>query len=538
MYVTLRAERRVVVLDGELATLGSIEVNAEPVGVVLTPGADRLFVASSSSAQVDEIEPDSGAIVRSWSLADQPRWLALHPAGKLFVGCALAGTLYSIDLRTGEAVRFGLPEVARTNLSTGEASPLPGRITGDLAVAPGGEVLIVPATFNDATTLIVTAPVEEGETSEGYGRAGRFNPAAVVYRLSDTGEVLAEPEIISLELDLPPRIVGAFPSSVALSPDGALALVTIEASDLVYAFRTARSGATGPNFDDRGFSRRKLIAIPTLAAPRAATFSADGRAHVLAAVDRAIQELDMTAVTAAVADGSVGQGLLADEDVAAERATFPSQLAAEVDLGRRLFHTGTDDRTSSPAADVSCSFCHFEGRSDGLTRQFEHGPRQTPSLAGPLAATGPFRWQGEAATVADSITFTIQRLMGGTAPAEAVAALAAYADWLPEVDSPLRESRDPCVEAGAQLFRSAEVGCSQCHTGSAFTDNLLHDLFGVTGVNTRSLIGISDSAPYLHDGSEPTLLDLMVRLREREMGDTSSLGDDDLAALVCYLRSL
>ena len=55
--------------------------------------------------------------------------------------------------------------------------------------------------------------------------------------------------------------------------------------------------------------------------------------------------------------------------------------------------------------------------------------------------------------------------------------------------------------------------------------------------DTPSLTGIADSAPYLHDGSAATLHDVLVQTRGH-MGNTSSLSDDDLDALVEYLRSL
>jgi hypothetical protein len=61
-----------------------------------------------------------------------------------------------------------------------------------------------------------------------------------------------------------------------------------------------------------------------------------------------------------------------------------------------MFFSATDPKLATAAQDVACAFCHFEGRDDGLTWRFEHGPRQTPSLAGPVSEMPPFRWQGEA----------------------------------------------------------------------------------------------------------------------------------------------
>jgi hypothetical protein len=44
--------------------------------------------------------------------------------------------------------------------------------------------------------------------------------------------------------------------------------------------------------------------------------------------------------------------------------------------------------------------------------------------------------------------------------------------------------------------------------------------------------------PYLHDGSSPTLTDLLELVRDGSMGDTSSLSAEELDDLEVYLRSL
>ncbi len=538
IYVSMRDQRRVLILDRALQTIDEIPVAAEPYGLVTDSGGKRLYVASSSSGVVEQVDVDARAVVRSWQLDDQPRWLALHPYGVLFVGCALNGTLYRIDVETGEVQRFELPEKAKTDLSTGERLPLVGRVTGDPVIATSGEMLIVPATFNDVTSVIVasseTTPAEGSE--DGYSKSGRFNAGAVMYSLSATADLIGTPEIVALEMELGDRVVNAFPASVAISPDGTVALAAIEAADLVFAFTTAPSASLGPNFDERGFSRRRIRALATGQAPRGLAIADDRRAFVINAVGRSIQAIDLEAIESELEDGATTETL--PTEVAPALGSFPSQLDPAVDLGRQLFHAGNDLRTSSDTADVACSFCHFDGRSDGLTRVFEHGQRQTPSLAGPVSMTEPVRWQGEAPTVVDSIRYTTERLMGGVPTDEALEALAAYVNWTPDVDSPMSDSPDPCVDRGAEIFRRTEVGCTECHNGERFTDNSLHDLLGLTGVKTRSLVGISDSPPYFHDGSAPTLEAVVLRARTGAMGDTSSLSDGESQDLICYLRSL
>ena len=69
--------------------------------------------------------------------------------------------------------------------------------------------------------------------------------------------------------------------------------------------------------------------------------------------------------------------------------------------------------------------------------------------------------------------------------------------------------------AGETLF--ASMSCATCHSGATFRDGLRHDVgtvgemsgqrLGSTidGIDTPTLLGLWNSAPYLHDGSAMTL---------------------------------
>lgn len=61
----------------------------------------------------------------------------------------------------------------------------------------------------------------------------------------------------------------------------------------------------------------------------------------------------------------------------------------------------------------------------------------------------------------------------------------------------------------------------------------------LTGLDTPTLRGLWRSVPYLHDGSAPTLTDVLVtRNPDDRHGVTSHLTDWDVEALAVYLRSL
>ena len=55
--------------------------------------------------------------------------------------------------------------------------------------------------------------------------------------------------------------------------------------------------------------------------------------------------------------------------------------------------------------------------------------------------------------------------------------------------------------------------------------------------NTPGLVGLWYTAPYLHDGSAPTLMDVLDRTTG-QMGHTAHLTVDEKEALVAYMLTL
>jgi hypothetical protein len=61
----------------------------------------------------------------------------------------------------------------------------------------------------------------------------------------------------------------------------------------------------------------------------------------------------------------------------------------------------------------------------------------------------------------------------------------------------------------------------------------------LTGLDTPTLHGLWQSAPYLHDGSAPALRDVLVtRNSSDQHGATSALAANEIDDLVAYLLSL
>jgi mono/diheme cytochrome c family protein len=245
----------------------------------------------------------------------------------------------------------------------------------------------------------------------------------------------------------------------------------------------------------------------------------------------------------------LGDGHLADDKghppLPAERvAMSPSpqrKVTTTAALGRLLFHAAGDGRIARDGR--ACASCHPDGRDDALVWATPDGPRRSIMLAGRVQGTAPYAWSGSESDLRMHLAATFERLNGaGGVKGLELEALRAYVESLsPPVAPPARE--DALMRRGAELFASADVGCSRCHSGRMATDNGHHDvksktLADKTGeFNTPSLHLVGGGGPYFHDGRYKTLRALLASGKDG-MGHTSALSSEDLDALEAYLRTL
>jgi len=116
---------------------------------------------------------------------------------------------------------------------------------------------------------------------------------------------------------------------------------------------------------------------------------------------------------------------------------------------------------------------------------------------------------------------------------------------------PPREDRALTVQEqqGRTVFESPRAACTRCHVpATGFTDRSSAPLRGFKtprffdedprrDYRVPSLLYVGGTPPYYHDGSAPTLEDLIDEDHDR-MGHTSHLDADERKALVAYLRTL
>src|SRR5581483_11517335 len=168
-------------------------------------------------------------------------------------------------------------------------------------------------------------------------------------------------------------------------------------------------------------------------------------------------------------------------------------------------------------------------------------PRQTPMLAGRVGASGPYGWRGESPTLEARILkgseihrwFGRENVDGGAVPA-----IAEYLRTGLRVPKPPARPLDDVQARGKAIF-DGTGGCANCHATDAVSKNEMP--VTLTGSKDAykppNLRFVGTTTPYYHDGSEPTLADL-VRNNADRMGVTASLTEADRHALVAYLEAL
>ncbi len=272
--------------------------------------------------------------------------------------------------------------------------------------------------------------------------------------------------------------------------------------------------------------------------------------------------------------------------------------AATVQLGKLLFF---EPRVSGDGT-MSCATCHdvTKGFCDGLPKGKGHGGktlgRNVPSVVN-VDARAPFFWDGRAATaeeqalgpmtnpdeMAGDIPTLIETLNGipeyvarfaaafgdAAMTKERIAkAIADYERTLLSSDSPFdhylqgdKTAISPEAERGYKLFIS-KAQCVKCHDGPHLTDASFHNIgvndddpgrFKIVPVavlkgafKTSGLRDVDLTAPYFHDGSAHTLMEVVEHYdRGGDKKDNLDadihpldLTADEKAALVAFMKSL
>jgi len=503
-YVANRGSDTVSVIDLRARrVINEIAVGHQPYGVVVSPDGSRLFVTEQGDSRLVILDTATFTTVATIAVDDRPSGVAITQDGStLIISHLLAGTVSMISLDPPVQPHV-VPLWPDSNL------------VQSIVLSPDSAIAYLPHT-----------------------RANTGNPVL-------TFDTTVFPLVSLVDLTVPRHLVGeqisldsADSPGIGLPFDAAL----MPGGEILYVVNAASNDVTVVDLN----SRQGLAHIEVEDNPRGIAISPDGST---AWVNNTL------AGTVSVID-TASNSVVDTIDV----TTIP--MPPTLLLGKQLFHSSDDTRLARDQW-IACNTCHFDGEHDGRTWIFGFaGPRNTTTLHG-MIQTYPLRWSAEWDESADS-DFAVRREQYGaglidgemhdtlgdpnTGRSYELDCLALFIDSLTMLENRVRETLDgDAVQRGMELFNDPVVGCVDCHPEPYFTDFSVHDVATANGpgerlgpeIDTPSLRDLYRSAPFLHDGSAATLLDVLTTANPGdEHGVTSHLTQTDHEDLVEYMLSL
>ena len=535
VFVVDRAGGKLVVLNAQTRVVqGKLDVGPEPIAVALNPSGTLAYVSISSDNQLAVVDTARMTVTQRIAIAGMPYAVATD-GERIYVTHVFAqqragGQEATDDGREGRVsvIDAHTYQVIKQIVLAPNANGFPNLLTGIALTARWvwvPHVRAAPALPNGLTTTVFAAVAS-------IDRATQTEDAAARLLLNDA-------DVFGSPINNP---VAAVPS-----PDGKTLYVVAAGSDLIEVIDV--SDAHQP---------RLVKFVPAGQNPRGIAISPDGkRGYVMSYLSRSISIIDLDKLT------QIG-------DVPTTR----EPLNDAVLRGKILFNTTRDPRMTGGGW-VSCASCHLDGGTDSVTWIFPDGPRQTPPMWN-ATKTLPWHWSA-ALDEPHDVEDTIQRIQHGVGLAPGVDsellgrpnagrsvdldALATFMTYGIRPPAPAFNPGD--ATAGRGLFVAS--GCAVCHGGSNWTvsatgqpagtldadgngmvDASLRDvgthnpsdIRGATGFDVPSLLNVGLTAPYLHDGSMPTLSALLRSGHPVLGGTTGRLSENDIANVVVFLNSV
>ena len=474
-----------VVALSNLAVIATIPVAQEPYGVVCSPAEDRAFAACSGPGVIAVLDTAARRVLGEIPVAPRPRGLAVSADGqRLYVTHFFSGETSVVDL-AGRKVLARIPSVPGGNM----AQFILLNSSGTRAYVPHiRSNTSAPRQVFDSMIFPVVSTLDLG-ANENLRR-----------------------ELIGLDaVDRPVNL----PFAAALTPDGKRLCIVNSGSDDLSVIDLANHTA--------------VAHLAVGANPRGIVIMPDGR-------------------TAFVANHVSGDVSVIDLAAARVMETVPvttdARPAAEK-RGQRLFFTSALPEVTRDHW-VSCASCHFDEGTDGRTWNTVRGPRNTQSLLS-IHETAPLHWSADRVSVQD-FQRTLQGEMGGRglAPSQ-LDDLAAFVNSLRLPPNPNAKPDGPLAaraKRGESVFTSSRTQCATCHAPPLYTDRKLHDVGTGDGqaerfgpqFDTPSLRGLFATAPYLHDGTAATVLEVLTTKNPGDRhGVTSHLTAAELNDLEAFL---
>lgn len=529
LWVTNKFSASVSVIDPATRTVTrtlALPRASQPHGIAVSPTGTTAFIALEAGGQL--LRYDTGTYTQNAAL---DVGLNVRHLSVSFDGATVYASRFITPPMAGEStasVTTGNAEVLQVNASTmtltktwplahsdrtdaeNQGRGIPNYL-GAAVISPDGSQAYVPGKQDN---------LKRGTLRDGQPLNFQNTVRAISARLVLTGTG-AGAEDLARRVDHDNASVA---SAAAFDPRGSVLFVALETSREVAVVDA--------------FNGVQLMRFAVGLAPQGLVLSADGNTlFVHNFMDRSVGVYNLQPLLV--------QGLQSVPLVATLPTVASDKLSATVLRGKQLFYDSKDTRLARDSY-MSCASCHNDGGHDGRTWDLSHageGLRNTISLRGRAGlGQGRLHWSANFDEVQD-FEAQIRTLAGGTGLMADAAfntgtrnqplgdakagqssdldALAAYVSSLATFQpSPGRASNGALTataQAGRTLFESR---CVACHGGPGFTASATAGLQNIgtikassgqrlggplTGIDVPTLRDAWATAPYLHDGSAPTI---------------------------------
>ncbi len=528
LFVTCRDADRLAILDTQtLKETASIGVGMAPVAVAYcrTSAGERLIVANSMADNISVLSVSPLREIGRPSAGREPFDVTVNPDGtRAFVVNRMAWLASVKTVPAAEVTEID-PVTART---IGRDPLASAHLSESIGIVPSRSWVLNPLV--KVRNLVPITQVANGWVmSSGFA-------------VTDTRTC----KVIQLPLDEANNYY-ADPSGMAVAPDGKRAFIASGGSDVVSvvdldkvsAWLAAASVSTKEEaINDMSLSPEYVIArIPTQRNPRQLLISPDGGTlYVAERLQDSILLVDTKTLT------TKGRIMLGD-----------GGLNDPIRRGERVFTTAAYTFQHQ----FSCRSCHPDGHVDGLSYDFDTSGigdnlLDNRSLLG-VAGTEPFKWNGKNPSLEVQCGPRFAKVLMRTdpIPPKELRDLTTFIKSQP----PQRVARrhdgklTPAQERGKAIFFATKTSagveiphgkrCSSCHRPPLYTVRLSFDVGTGGPFDTPHLLGVANTAPYLHDGRALSLEEIWTLYSTNDThGVTSYMNKEQLNDLVEFLKTL
>lgn len=522
LYVTCAAPASVVCVVA--TATGKIDATI-PAGhtamaPVLSPDGKTLYVCNRFDNSVAALDLITGRGAAGLAVPREPVAAAVTPDGRLLV---VANHLHN-GRADADFVAASVSLIDTVTMTVIKDIPLPngsGLLRG-VAISPDGKLAAI-------THVLARYHLPTTQLERGWVNTSALSLIDLTRR----------DHLNTVLLDNVDR-GAAHPWAVTWSPDGKRICVThagthevslIDAAALQTKLAGTQAAGDVPN--DLAFlvGLRQRIGLTQGVGPRAMAID-HGKIWVANYFSDSLSVIDLNAASSRAVSLPLG----------------PPQAISAIREGERLWN----DATICFQGWQNCASCHSsDARVDGLNWDNLNDGIGNPKNAKSLLfshRTPPAMWTGIREDAPTAVRAGIRHSLFAVRPEAEAIALDRYLESLRPIPSPflVNGQLSPVAERGRRVFNSKTAGCADCHSGPMFTDLKTHDVGTARHFDrpderfdTPTLIEIWRTAPYLHDGSAATVLDVLTRTNAKDKhGGASDLTPSELNDLAEYLLSL